>query len=47
MAVVQAAADELGDTVYLAARAAGGVAYLLRCDGDSPVRVFTVEVALL
>ncbi len=43
-AVVQAAADELGDTVYLAARAAGGVAYLLRCDGDSPVRVFTVEV---
>ena len=43
-AVVQAAADELGDTVYLAARVAGGVAYLLRCDGDSPVRVFTVEV---
>lgn len=43
-AVVQAAADELGDTVYLAARTAGGVAYLLRCDGDAPVRVFTVEV---
>lgn len=43
-AIVQGAADQLGDTVYLAARAAGGVAYFLRCDGNSPVRVYTVEV---
>ncbi|WP_282828715.1 helix-turn-helix domain-containing protein [Gulosibacter sediminis] len=42
--VLQRAADVVGDTIYLAARTLGGVGYCMRCDGDSPVRVFTVEV---
>lgn len=43
-AILQRLADRVGDTVYLAARAFGGAQYLMRCDGDSPIRVFTVEV---
>lgn len=42
--ILQRVADEIGDTVYLGARGLGGVSYHLRCDGSSPIRVFTVEL---
>ncbi|MEB4613531.1 IclR family transcriptional regulator, partial [Leucobacter sp. M11] len=42
-AILQGLADELGDTVYLAARMYRSAQYLLRCDGDSPIRVFSVH----
>ncbi|KAB1659794.1 helix-turn-helix domain-containing protein [Pseudoclavibacter sp. CFCC 13796] len=42
--ILQSLADEVGDTVYLALRGYSSLQYLLRCDGDSPVRVYSVAV---
>lgn len=42
--VLQRVADEVGDTVYLAVRMFNSAHYVLRCDGASPVRVYSVQV---
>ena len=41
-AIVQALADECGDTVYLAMRQGDHAHYLLRCEGAYPVRTHVV-----
>jgi DNA-binding IclR family transcriptional regulator len=42
--IVQRVANASGDTVVLATRVFGGVRFLLRCDGDFPVRTRSVNV---
>lgn len=43
-ALLQELATDIGDTVYLAQRNYRSATYLMRCDGDSPIRVFSVHV---
>lgn len=43
-AVAQALADAVGDTVYVAVREPQGVRYVLRAEGDFPIRSHVVSV---
>jgi len=42
--IAQALADETGDTVYLSVRQFDGVHYLVRAEGDYPIRAQLVDV---
>ncbi|GAA1466416.1 IclR family transcriptional regulator [Microbacterium thalassium] len=43
-AVAQALADAVGDTVYVSMRVPDGVRYILRAEGDFPIRTHVVAV---